>query len=679
MMRMIGCKWDAGFFLQRRSAGRFVRGMKRFFRNMLGTDYRWFSLAAAVVFSVLAAFSVCVFYHMRNYDHVTAYYTSKTASMAKDIFSNGKYLLFLLLALPFTGMFFYTLSNKVEFSMGGVGCSLFFAFNMIVSLSMEHSDLKSILLPLRALGIDMVLHIAAFLGFFLLCHAGVHILYTLLDWKTAKLARSEKEMKGNGWAFLIAVATMWACWTPVFIACYPAVVHADTISALSSFFGTARMDVSFPILTTLFYGCLISLGKALGDTAFGGFLCAAVQAILNSLIMAKAACTARRLTKSNVWYAVIVLFYAVCPLWRRAAVSVLKDVMHSGCFMLFCMQFFACLAEKKTRIRDVVWLGVCMVLVSFTRKATFWLSVICAATLIVYRWKDYLLKYGICLALVMGLFFFCNKVLYPALGFAGEREVENYSLPFQQMAMYVNTHTKEITEEEKKIINETLDYDRLLTDYTPMISAPVKHTFHARGKDHSQFFQLLISYVKKHPFTFLKSLFMGSFEHSNPWYTGIKDSNLYMAKSKDFFDVDFRDSKARWNMNLELLKWLDIPVLRLFMGTGIFSWILLAMIGYASYKRNLWAFLGAFPSLVLWVGLFLSHVNGLLRYGYPLIAASPLVCIFTVYALSIGIKTKEERLEELPPPSPPADKHTPQWLKTFSDSTDEDSYFNADL
>ena len=644
--------------------------MKRLFRNMLGDDYRWAALAASVFCAVLAAFSVCVFYHMRNYSGVEAYYTKKTVSMAKDIFSTPQYLWFLLLIPALAGPIYYCWINQAEFSVGGVVCSLFFAFNMIVSLSMEHSNLTAILLPLRAVGIDMLLHIAAYIGFFLLCHTGVHIVYTLLDGKTKRLSVSEKELKHGLPAFLIAFFAILLGWLPVFIACYPCGMHSDTISALSGYFGVSKMDVSFPILVTLLYGSLLSLGTKLRDAAFGGFLCAAVQSVFNALVMAKVACTVRKYTKSNWWYFVTVLYYAVCPIWRQASVTVLKDVLHSGCFLMFCMQFFDCLVEKKAGWKDVVLMGVYMILVSFTRKATFWLSVLCMIVLLVYHWRDYRLKYGLCLVFVMGLFFFCNNVLYPALGFKGEREVENYSLPFQQMAMYVKTHDKEITKDEKQIINETLDYDRLLTDYTPMISDPVKHTFHARGKDHSDFFQLFFSYLKKHPLTFVKSFFMGSFEHSNPWYDGVRDVNIYITKSEDFFDVEFRDRKAQWKMNLDLKKWLDIPVLRLFMGTGFYSWILLAMVGYAASRRSMYGLLGVSPSLILWIGLFMSHVNGLLRYGYPLVAATPLVCAFAAYSVAKSIKDRKDAEET----RMAGKRETPalRWLNTFENDKDGD-------
>ena len=44
--------------------------------------------------------------------------------------------------------------------------------------------------------------------------------------------------------------------------------------------------------------------------------------------------------------------------------------------------------------------------------------------------------------------------------------------------------------------------------------------------------------------------------------------------------------------------------------------------------------LGLVPHIALLLGLFMSHVNGLLRYGYPLIAATPLICAYTYYAVT---------------------------------------------
>ena len=607
---------------------------------------------------------------MRNAESVVLYYTKRSASMTRDIFSTPKYLLYCLLIPVLTGVLYYVLNNPVEFSLGSVVCAAFFAFNMVVSLSMENSELQYIGLPLSRTSLDKVLNLAVWLGFFSLTFSGVHILYTLLDRKTESLAKSTREVEHERRFFWVAFFAILAGWAPVIYACLPGGIHVDTITALTGYFGYGKMDVSFPILTTILYGEALKLGKLLSGDALGAFFCVLTQDLFNAAVMAKVAVIIRRYTRSLWWYLGTVLFFAASPVWLKASVIILKDVFHTGCFLLFCMQFFACLVEKRSSWKDVVWMGVCMILVSFTRRATYWLSVICVVVLIVSRWKDYRIRYSICLILVMALFSFCNSVLYPALGFKPEREVENYSLPFQQMAMYVRTHKKEISKEEKAIINETLDFDRLLTDYTPMISDPIKHTFHAEGEDHSEFFALFFRYMRKHPLTFVKSFFMGSFEHSNPWYDGEKTNNVYIATNKDFFQAEFRDKKASWKMNLQIKSYMDIPVLRVMNGNGLYSWILLAMVGYAVSRRSLWGFLATFPTLVLWIGLFMSHVNGLIRYGYPLIATAPVVSAFAVYGVAHTIASSATTA---PADAPPAEKKKPElpWLQTIVDKSAE--------
>lgn len=646
--------------------------IKAYFRDYFFVDYRPVIIGFAVFFSIVAAFSLCVFYHMRNSDQFLLYYTSTKASMAKDIFSTPQYLLYLLAIPPLSAAIYYILTNEVEFSLGEVLVAGFFAFNMVVSLSMEHSELTCIGLPLTRTSSDFVLNVLACAGFFNLTFTGVHLLFTLLDRKTESLSWNTDIIWHETLLYWIAFGAILACWAPIIYACLPGGIHSDTITALTGYFGFSKMDVSFPILTTIVYGEALKLGKLLSGDALGAFFCVMVQDLFDAAVMAKVAIEVRRYTKSFWWYAATVLFFAACPVWLKASVIILKDVFHTGCFLLFCMQFYGCLVENRSGWKDVLWMAVCMLLVSFTRRATYWLSVICVVVLIVSRWRDYRFKYTLALAFVMALFSFCNNVLYPALDFKLEREVENYSLPFQQMAMYVKTYQKEITKEEKQIINGTLDFDRLLTDYTPMISDPIKHIFHAKGEDHSEFFKLFFSYMKKHPLTFIKSFFMGSFEHSNPWYDGEKTNNIYIATNKDFFNAKFLNSKLSWKTNVRIKGCFDIPLLRLTNGNGLYSWIMLAMVGYAAYRRSLWGFLASFPSLVLWIGLFMSHVNGLIRYGYPLIASTPVVCAFTVYGVSEGIK-RQRKAAAPPPPSAPhkEEAHELRWLSTFREPGDE--------
>ena len=94
--------------------------VKSTLRSFFYEDYRFVVIGLSVLLAVFAAFSLCVFYHMRNYDQVLLYYTGKNISMAKDILSTRRYLLYLLTLPPLAAVIYYVFTNEVEFSLGEV-------------------------------------------------------------------------------------------------------------------------------------------------------------------------------------------------------------------------------------------------------------------------------------------------------------------------------------------------------------------------------------------------------------------------------------------------------------------------------------------------------------------------------------------------------------------------------
>ena len=93
--------------------------MKEKLRAALGNDYRHYMLAAAIVLTLFSAFSVCVFYHMRNCEHVLDYYSkASSASMAKDLFSTPSYLFFAFLIPFFSFLHYFCYTKKCPFSLG---------------------------------------------------------------------------------------------------------------------------------------------------------------------------------------------------------------------------------------------------------------------------------------------------------------------------------------------------------------------------------------------------------------------------------------------------------------------------------------------------------------------------------------------------------------------------------
>ena len=128
---------------------------------------------------------------------------------------------------------------------------------------------------------------------------------------------------------------------------------------------------------------------------------------------------------------------------------------------------------------------------------------------------------------------------------------------------------------------------------------------------------------------------MTSFEHLNPWYDyNFTQGAVTIRKDDSFHHIQFANKKNWTKMRAYWASWANYPVARLMCGNGLSAWILIILLGYAIRTHSRLSLLGLAPNIFLLVGLFMSHVNGLLRYGYPLIAASPLICAYVLYIAS---------------------------------------------
>ena len=189
-----------------------------------------------------------------------------------------------------------------------------------------------------------------------------------------------------------------------------------------------------------------------------------------------------------------------------------------------------------------------------------------------------------------------------------------------------------MTVEDKAIVDSTLDYDKIIEDYTPLNADGVRSILQDTEEPQDAFWQLYRRMLRRHPLFFVKATIMGSFEHFNPWFDGI-DYCVAIDREDDFLTVDYV-SPLHNNVAKLWDTCLHVPVLRLLIGTGFYAWVLIIMLAYSIRKKSLLAFLGLVPSLALAIGLLMSHVNGELRYGYPLIAAAPLNMVWVLYAVS---------------------------------------------
>ncbi len=579
---------------------------------------------AAVPMALLSALSVGVFCFMRSSPEAELYYTGERSLMLFDSLGLAT-LLSAAVLLVFYCLAFQLIGRPRP---GSVVVSLLLAFNMVVSLSVEHSGQKEISLPTGIVGNVLVL-----LGFAVLLYTCVELISLAFERRTRyRIWADDQFASTNGELFLGSYVCIMLLWLPILFIFYPGSVMNDTRCQIMSWLGFKPITASHPVLTTVFYGGLYQIGSAMQGQAKGIFLGLLFQALITAAAMGLTASCVYRYTKSRAWFWATVAFFGVLPVWQSAAQVLLKDVLHTGCFLLFLCTYLRCLRERKKSWGNVLLLFLTAILVAYTRRATFYLAVICILTVALWHRRTFLPQYLAILAAFMGLFWFSNNILYPMLNISTEPKSENYSMQFRQVALYCRTYQDEMTVEDKAIVDSTMDYDKIIEDYTQASSDDVKSTIPDTDEPQDAFWQLYRRMLRRHPMFFVKATIMCSFEHFNPWYDGI-DYYADIDREEDFLTVDYQ---SPFHKNVAEL-WnscLHVPVLRLLIGTGLYAWILLVVLAYGIRKKSLLAFLGLVPSLALAIGLVMRSVNGEIRYGYPLIAAAPLNMAWVLYAVS---------------------------------------------
>lgn len=600
------------------------RGKRKIKIGRYYAELRLLLCAAAVPMAMLSALSISVFCYMRAFPDVEQYFGGELTGLLFD--SITLYTLLLAAGLWLFYVFAFHVIQGRHLSIAVI--ALVLSSNMVTALAMEHSNLREIFLP----G-GIISNAAVLLGFAGLLYTGMELICMRFDFKTRyRIWTDERGSADDAQILFGASACILILWLPVVYCCYPGSVHNDTRYQIMGWMGLEQITASHPILTTVFYGALYKLGLAIGGQERGILLGLLCQDVVLSTAMGLSALYVYRYTRSKHGFWLTILFCGLLPVWQSAAQVLLKDVLHTGCFLFFACAYLNCLRRRERSWKSLILLFLTAVLVAYTRKATYYLALICMISAALWHWRTFLLPYVLAIGVFVGLFWYSNNILYPALGISEEWETENYSMQFQQVALYCRTYQDEMTEREKAVVNTTLDFDRIIEDYTPMISDPVKSTYRYDGTDHPEFWQLYRQMLRRHPMLFVKAIIMDSFEHFNPWIDDISYS-VYISHEEDFITVDYR-SDLHKTLNEFWNNCLKIPFIRVLIGTGLYVWVLLLAAGYAVRKKSGLALLGLLPSLTLAVGLLMSHVNGNIRYGYPIIAAAPLNVAWVLYAVS---------------------------------------------
>ena len=495
----------------------------------------------------------------------------------------------------------------------------------------------------------LFLNIFIFLILIIIFYFFLNFLFKKLDnnkkinFKLEKFKNTKIFKLFNKHPFLFSLIVILICWLPYIIAYYPAILSPDPSYQIKQFFHIPNKYSDYaimldpkvtitnhhPVIHTLLLGGWVKLGTLINNVNLGLFGYSIMQILILSSVLAYTIKFLKKQKINDTYLFLILLIYSFVPVFPFYGMSAVKDVIFGSLIILYIITIFNLSKSKEIRSIDILkTIALCILLILFRNNGFHVIFLSFPFLFFLPQNFKTRLKLIIIYILIISFNFTYNQVILPYFKITPSSVRETLSIPFQQTARYVKEHDKEISEEEKKIIDKVLVYDTLKTRYNSNLADPVKNKFnkYATKEDLNKYFKVWFQEFKNHPKTYIEATISNTYGYYFPLKTNWVIYYKYDTRIvKDGFNYHYN--------NLSILRkilfgygvsFLYLPVLGLLINIGFNVWLLLFMFTYLIYKKQYSKIAYLIPSFILVLVCLASPANCYFRYALPFIFALPL-------------------------------------------------------
>lgn len=233
---------------------------------------------------------------------------------------------------------------------------------------------------------------------------------------------------------------------------------------------------------------------------------------------------------------------------------------------------------------------------------------------------------------------------YPVLSSLNVKQpdtIESLSIPAQQIARVIKDE-KELTSNQKELLNKVIDIDKIPDYYVSFFSDPIKDLVREKGnqdylKEHSkEYLNLYIQIGLKYPQKYIEAWVDQTRGYWNSgyafwrWADGVTNNDLgvYQTVNSKFFDSV---------LTLYLMEWQGSPIFTFFLSIGFMVWLLIMFVyKSALYKRKDLFFIMVPPLLVIATLLIATPLYAEFRYAYAVSLTLPFIIAMSICDIKKG-------------------------------------------
>lgn len=517
-----------------------------------------------------------------------------------------------------------------------------FFLSLLVVIGLCYQNATGIALGILN-GIQIVKTLLVLVGYGTLFYGLVLLVYKWMDRLAEEhMCKLAEESDGKESYKLKTGLFLFICWLPYLAAFYPGSALYDAGTMLEQYFGYEPLTNHHPYFQILFLAFFVKTGTALGSAAFGMFLYVLLQVAAFIMVLVYMTDMLRKLGAGKRALSVLICVYAFVPVFPVYAISVGKNINFAIVTLLLTIFMFEAALSPDEFVHNrikMILLPVSLILLCLFRNEGLAITVGCFPCFMILA-KKYWKRLGIIFTGVLLLVVFWFKGVLPMAGVPNGSIAESMSIPFLQTARCVANYGSEMTEEEKKAIDDVLIYDTLAERYLPEFSDRVKEQYNndATKEEWEAYLRVYWKQFLDHPVTYLDAVLNKCYGYFYPDDQG--RTKAYYVVGADIFrlNADGYNLRSKFpalvaGMDHFMTYFREIPLLGYTTSIGFYFWCTFWFMFFLIRCKKARLLALYVPAIITLLVCVASPVNAYFRYGLSVVFTVPFFFFTTLYAL----------------------------------------------
>ena len=482
----------------------------------------------------------------------------------------------------------------------------------------------------------------------------IYLLFRKLPFKKYRINNPIKIEKSNKNYFVIVFLILILAYLIMSFVFFPGIYAYDTTSLLSEW-KLGYLYTNQPAIYTVFVGIFLELGYFLFNSyQIAGYVVTLVQIIIFALCNAYAIAFIFNNFRINIFIKIVViLLFGLMPFNSILAVSITKDVLFSGLFLVLIILMIKILYFDKKNISLYVSFGIINIILMMLRKNMVIVSLLFLIIIVFCKVKD-----KIKLIKTIGISIISAIIISSSIDTIFRKSdyalYETLSIPLSQLAKVSIDYYDEFSDFDKAMVYKLWGKDEAYRNHSPYLSDNIKLpnfdyllTDSANFKEFTQWWiKMGVKYPKSYIESFLKQN-IGSWYIFDKTHSQIYDIKYYDGNpSTEFygvygylqtfcFETDYpiyedsliptvRDTMVKFVSNNQ---YQDMPIVWLLFSPALYLWLLLFNMYLKRYDKK--AILIMSFMLITWVSYLFGPCT-LVRYMVPIMNGAIIITLFNL-------------------------------------------------